>query len=381
MADNHNFLLNLSVLYRNVQKYFDHVLAPYEIGSGQVIILMVINENTGITMQEVSSLCEIDKGTCTKSVNRLIEQEYVQVRQDEKDRRIKRLYTTDKAEDIINHLYEYRNACRTRLAYDNDFSMFETLLENICDNSRNRLNSEEEISSIRIGGFTPLTLNGYPGHISACVHTAGCPWKCPFCNQRSLVYIPEDAQYVDPDEVLGYLKKRKGILDGVVITGGEPLMQKDLKPFLKKIHRYGYQIRLETSGCRPQLLMEYCEAGLIDQVSMDIKNRPEKYGETAGMDAHTFSLSGVQESIRYLKSSSIPSEFTTTVVKEFHTIEDLIAIAEWIGPVDHYVLQTFETSGDLVNPYLQGYTEKEMEEMLEEVRKIIPSATLRKAGR
>ena len=158
-------------------------------------------------------------------------------------------------------------------------------------------------------------------------------------------------------------------------------MQKDLKPFLKKIHRYGYQIRLETSGCRPQLLMEYCEAGLIDQVSMDIKNRPEKYGKTAGMDVHTFSLSGVQESIRYLKSSSIPSEFTTTVVKEFHTIEDLIAIAEWIGPVDHYVLQTFETSGDLVNPYLQGYTEKEMEEMLEEVRKIIPSATLRKAGR
>ena len=95
MTDNHNFLLNLSVLYRNIQKYFDHVLAPYEIGSGQVIILMVINENTGITMQEVSTICEIDKGTCTKSVNRLIEQEYVQVRQDEKDRRIKRLYTTE----------------------------------------------------------------------------------------------------------------------------------------------------------------------------------------------------------------------------------------------------------------------------------------------
>ena len=127
--------------------------------------------------------------------------------------------------------------------------------------------------------------------------------------------------------------------------------------------------------------MEYCEAGLIDQVSMDIKNRPEKYGKTAGMDTHTFSLSGVQESIRYLKNCSIPFEFTTTVVKDYHSVEDLIAIAEWIGPVDHYVLQQFEHSDDIVNPLLQGYTEKQMEEMLMEVRKIIPSASLRKAGR
>ena len=99
------------------------------------------------------------------------------------------------------------------------------------------------------------------------------------------------------------------------------------------------------------------------------------------MDVHTFSLSGVQESIRYLKNSGIPFTFTTTVVKQFHTVEDLIAIAEWIGPVEHYVLQMFESSDDLVNPYLQGYTEQEMEEMIQEVRKIIPSASLRKAGR
>ena len=381
MADNHNFLLNLSVLYRNIQKYFDHVLAPYEIGSGQVIILMVINENTGITMQEVSSICEIDKGTCTKSVNRLIEQEYVQVRQDEKDRRIKRLYTTDKAEDIVSLLYEYRNVCRNRLAYENDFGMFEASLESICDNSRNRLNSDEEISSIRIGDFTRLSLNAYPGHVSAVVHMAGCPWKCPYCNRRSLVYIPEDATYTDPDEVLSYLRKRKGILDGVVISGGEPLMQKDLKPFLRKIHRYGYSITLKTSGCRPKLLMEYCEAGLVDHVSMDIKNRVEKYAETAGMDVQTFSPAGVQESIRYLKSSVIPSEFTTTVVKEFHTMEDLIAIAQWIGKVDSYVLQQFDASGELVNLHLHGYTDQEMEEMLAKVREVIPSASLRKAGR
>lgn len=377
MQDNRNFLLNISVLYRNIQKYFDHVLAPYEIGSGQVIILMVINENTGITMQEVSTICEIDKGTCTKSVNRLIEQEYVQVQQDEKDRRIKRLYTTDKAARIIGLLYEYRNVCRNRLAYDNDFNAFEQELDQVCENSRTALHSEEEISALRIGSFTKLSLNAYPGKLSACIHTAGCPWKCPFCNQRELVYIPEDASYVDPDEVLDYLKKRKGMVDGVVISGGEPLIQSDLKPFLRKIHRHGYQIRLETSGNRSELLQEYCEEGLIDFVSMDIKNRREKYAQTCGMDPRTFSLSSVEESIRYLKNGTIPFEFTTTPVKQLHEVEDLIVLAKWIGPVDHYVLQRFVPSDHLVNPAMTGFDEKEMEEMLKEVQRIIPSACIR----
>ena len=99
------------------------------------------------------------------------------------------------------------------------------------------------------------------------------------------------------------------------------------------------------------------------------------------MDVQTFSPAGVQESIRYLKSSGIPSEFTTTVVKEFHTMEDLIAIAQWIGKVDSYVLQQFDASGELVNLHLHGYTDQEMEEMLAKVREVIPSASLRKAGR
>lgn len=377
MSENRNFLLNISVLYRNIQKYFDHVLAPYEIGSGQVIILMVINENTGITMQEVSSVCEIDKGTCTKSVNRLIEQGYVQVRVDEKDRRIRRLYTTDKASDLMSQLYEYRNVCRQDLATESDFQVFENQLDIICDNSRKHLNATKQISHIKIGSFKRLSLNDYPGVIGSTVETAGCCWKCPYCNRRNLIYIPEDTKFTNPEEVLDYLQKRKNVLDGVTITGGEPLIQSDLKPFLENIRAEGYRIHLCTAGNRPELLREYCDEGLIDLVSMDIKNCRERYAETAGMEETTFSLTGVEKSVAYLKESSIPHEFVTTVVKELTGKDELLKIAEWIGPSQHYILQQFRSGDTLSRKELTPYGKEEIQEILTEIRKTVPDTELR----
>lgn len=377
MEDNHNFLLNISVLYRNIQKYFDHVLAPFEIGAGQVIILMVINENTGITMQEVSQLCEIDKGTCTKSVGRLMDQGYVQMRVDEKDRRIRRLYTTDKAAEIVRKLYDYRNQYRHFLSHNADFNMFEKELDIICDNARNSLEEEREETHIRIGNFEKLDLRRSSEGLSARIEMSGCSWKCPYCNRRNLVYIPENTTYISPEEVISYLKKRSKILDEVTISGGEPLMQAELGKFLRLIKKEGYRIRLETSGNRSELLKEYCDDGLIDFVSMDIKNSPEKYAETAGMDKDTFSVHNVEESMEYLKQNTVPYEFVTTVIRNYHSLDDLLAIAEWIGPVDHYYLQQFRSGDSVIRQGLQSYTSTEMADMIKEIQKIIPNVRLR----
>lgn len=377
MPDHSNFMLDLSVLYRNTQKYYDHILRSYDIGSGQVIFLMLINENEGITMQDVTRLSEVDKGTTTKSVNRLITQGYVQTRQDEKDKRVKQLYTTEKAADIMNDIYEYRNECRNALADGVDFDQFNVMLSKVTDNSRKKLQPEKPYTGIRIGGLQRMTLLDYPGKVACTVFLSGCSFKCPYCHNRDLVYIPENYEFFDPDDVLAYLKKRQGLLDGVCISGGEPLLQEDLKSFIEQIKSLGYLVKLDTNGNEPAALNELVESGLIDYVAMDVKNVPEKYALTTGMDPSVFSCDAIKESVAYLKSNPVEHEFRTTVVKEFHEMEDIIAIAKWIAPDDHYYLQQFQSSENLIKQGWHAYDADEMKKMLEEVRKYVPQAELR----
>ncbi|MBQ2689161.1 MAG: winged helix-turn-helix transcriptional regulator, partial [Solobacterium sp.] len=148
---NSNFLVNLSILYRNSQKYFDRLLAKFDIGAGQLIYIIAINENEGVTMQEVSRLLEMDKGTTTKSIQRLIEQGYVEIRVDEKDRRIKHLHMTEKSGQVINEIYGYRNDFRNVLAKDMDFESFSEDMDRVTDNSRTLINEEDPYQGIRIG--------------------------------------------------------------------------------------------------------------------------------------------------------------------------------------------------------------------------------------
>ena len=150
MQNQSNFLIHLSILFRNTQKYFDTVLAQYDIGSGQLIFLFSIYEHEGITMQEVTQIGELDKGTTTKSIQKLIEQGYIQSRIDENDHRVKRLYTTSKAANIMNSLYEYRNECRNKLADNIDFETFEKMLGTACENSKNYLVPKDTYQDMKI---------------------------------------------------------------------------------------------------------------------------------------------------------------------------------------------------------------------------------------
>jgi len=372
-----SFLIDISALYRNIQKYFDKTMARYDIGSGQLIFLFLINEHEGITMNEVSRIGEVDKGTTTKSIQKLIEQDYVQARTDENDRRVKRLYTTQRASEIMSTLYDLRNECRMKLGMNSDFDSFENLLDRITTNSRMYLNPEPVYSGFRIGGLQKMTLLDYPGKVAATIFTSGCTFKCPYCHNKDLVFVPDSYEFYDPEDVLTYLEKRKKILDGVCITGGEPLMQEGLTDFIRAIRNMGYPVKLDTNGYYPQRLKELAESGLVDYIAMDIKNCEERYAETVGLNPEVFRMEKIRESVDYLISGTTEYEFRTTVIREFHTRQDLLKTAEMIRGCRNYYLQQYNEGPNVIQPGWTAYSRREMEELLEAVREIVPNAELR----
>lgn len=377
MPNNSNMMVNLSVLFRNTQKYYDHVLSKYGLGAGQLMYLLFINEKEGVTMQEVTRLGEMDKGTTTKAISRLTEEGYIRSVVDEKDRRVRHLYCTEKAAGIMPEIYELRNRCRNAIAKDMDYDAFENMLALAAENSRSGLNIEQEYSGLKIGGLQKMTLLDYPGKVATTIFMAGCTFKCPFCHNRDLVFIPEHYEFMDPRTVLDYLKKRSGILDAVCVSGGEPLMQKDLIPFLEKIKELGYAIKLDTNGSFPKQLKELVDRNLIDYVAMDIKNIPEKYAETLGVASEAFNIRPVRETMKYLLEDHVDYEFRTTVVKEFHEEGDLFAIAKWIKGAKRYYLQPFVEAKTCIQAGLHSYEKEEMETFLKTVQKYIPEAKLR----
>jgi pyruvate formate lyase activating enzyme len=151
---------------------------------------------------------------------------------------------------------------------------------------------------------------------------------------------------MEDSEFWKFLSSRKGKLDGVCITGGEPLLQPDLETFIRKIRDLGFSIKLDTNGSMPHLLKDLVGKGLVDYVAMDIKNCPERYGETIGIPE--FSLEKIQESVTFLLSGTVAFEFRTTIVEEFHTEEDMERLGKWIKGHEPYYLQSFTDSGDVI---------------------------------
>ena len=211
---------------------------------------------------------------------------------------------------------------------------------------------------MRIGGLQKLTLLDFPGHVACTVFLQGCNFRCPFCHNASLV-LGTDA--LREDDVLSFLKKRQGLLDGVAITGGEPLLSAGLEDFLWEIRSLGYKIKLDTNGCFPKRLEQIISAGLADYVAMDIKNAPEKYDLTAGAAGF---LPAVQESASLLLDGKISYEFRTTVVDELHEPEDFHAIGQWLSGAQQYFLQCFTDSGEILQPGLHAPSKEKLEKCL-----------------
>ena len=225
-----------------------------------------------------------------------------------------------------------------------------------------------------IKGFQKLTLLDFPGRTACTVFTGGCNFRCPFCHNSLLVTDMDDAQYTE-EEIFQHLERRKNVLDGVAVTGGEPLLQKDIERFLYEIKDKGYAVKLDTNGSFPDKLKDILQLGLADYVAMDIKNCKEKYAETIGLES--FDLKPVEESIELLAGSGVDYEFRTTVTQKFHTPEDMEKIALWIKGTPRYFLQNFVDSGSLIDSSCKGVTKAEMHEMLQRVKEHIPEAQLR----
>ncbi len=227
---------------------------------------------------------------------------------------------------------------------------------------------------MKIGGFRKLTLLDYPEKTACTVFTAGCNFRCPFCHNASLVTKNPLENYTE-EEILTFLKGRKGKLDGVCITGGEPLLQKDIEEFISQIKAEGYLVKLDTNGSFPQKLKDLVNGGFIDYVAMDIKNSIDRYGETVGID--NFDTSAVEESADFLLRGNIAFEFRTTVVEEFHDNESFEKIGQRFSDAQNYFLQGFVDSGDLVGENLTAATKEEMEEYLKTLQKYLPNARIR----
>lgn len=225
-----------------------------------------------------------------------------------------------------------------------------------------------------IKGFQKLTLLDYPGKTACTVFTGGCNYRCPFCHNAGLV-TKLDTEIISEGEVLSHLKKRQGILDGVAISGGEPLLQGDIEEFLQKIKELGYSIKLDTNGSFPDKLKSIIDKGLCDYVAMDIKNSKERYNETIGID--NFDISLMEKSVEILRNSDVDFEFRTTVTKNFHTMEDIEKIGEWIKGTEKYYLQNFVDSGNLIDSNVEGVSKEEMQLMLERIKKYVPTAEIR----
>ncbi len=227
-----------------------------------------------------------------------------------------------------------------------------------------------------VSGLQKLTLLDYPGTVACTVFTGGCNFRCPFCHNAPLVLPERLARDTDEEAVLSFLKKRVGVLDGVAITGGEPLLNRDMPDFLSKIRSLGYRIKLDSNGSFPDRLIEIVNAGLVDRVAMDIKNSPSLYPMTAGVEK--LDMAAIERSKNFLLEGHVDYEFRTTVVKGIHTKESLMEAARWIEGAKEYYLQQFKDSGDVISiDGLTSFDEKEMHELADAVRPIVPAVQVR----
>lgn len=357
-----NFLtIDTSIIYRSTQKFFDNALAKYNIGYGQVLFLTLIYENEGITMNQLSLLGSFDKGTITKSIQKLIELEYIRYEISSNDKRHKNLYTTNKCQDVIHEIYLLKQKWHDNLLHDlndEELSLYIDLSERITNRAREYQNQIIDNNSFKIFKHEKLSLVDYPNILSSVVYTGGCNFRCPYCHNKQLVFLNENLNEINNFDILDFIKKRQNLIDGICISGGEPLIHPGLHDFLRIIKDLGFKIKLDTNGSNPSKLKELIDEGLVDYVAMDIKNAKDKYAIT--IDIENFDITPIEESVKLLKNSDIDYEFRTTYVKEFHTLEDVKNIGIWLSGAKKYYLQSFEDSEDVIKRGLSSFNIEEL---------------------
>ena len=225
---------------------------------------------------------------------------------------------------------------------------------------------------MHIAGLQKLTLLDFPGKMACIVFTHGCNFRCPFCHNAPLVVDERDAEY-DEEAFFAFLAKRKGILDGVVITGGEPLLEAGLAAFIERIRAAGYLVKLDTNGSFPDRLAALIEKNLLDYIAMDVKTELSEYERVCGVRVD---VERIKESIRLIRKGGVPHEFRTTVVKGLHTKENIVAVAGELAGEPYY-LQGFVDSGHLIGEGCEAFTGEEMHDIHDAAKAVSDTCFLR----
>lgn len=227
---------------------------------------------------------------------------------------------------------------------------------------------------MKIYGLQKMTLLDFPGRVACTVFLGGCDFRCPFCHNYELV-DGSAAPLMEEDALFAFLEKRRGLLDGVAITGGEPCLHPGLPELMRRIKAMGYAVKLDTNGAHPERLKVILDQGLADYVAMDIKNSPEKYAMTVGLE--TIDLSPVRESVSLLKSCGIDYEFRTTVVDELHEVEDFESIGPWIAGAKKYFLQCFTDRDSVPYGNLHAPSREKLQRCAEAAKPFVAEICLR----
>ncbi|MFA5406345.1 MAG: anaerobic ribonucleoside-triphosphate reductase activating protein [Candidatus Nanoarchaeia archaeon] len=229
---------------------------------------------------------------------------------------------------------------------------------------------------ISIVGLQKTTVIDYPGKVACTVFLPNCDFRCPFCHNPSLINSVSSLPVISEDEFFSFVDSRKGWLEGVCITGGEPLLSSGLYEFIKMIKAKGLLVKLDTNGSLPKLLKRLIDAKLLDYLAMDIKASPERYSEAAGVRVN---LTDIQESINLIRSSGVPYEFRTTVLPRLHSRDDFIKIGEWLDGSDLYSLQQFR-NGEVLDPSYKderAYSEADLKEFAKLLKPYFKKVVLR----
>lgn len=225
-------------------------------------------------------------------------------------------------------------------------------------------------------GLQKLTLLDYPGHVACTLFTQGCNLRCPYCHNAPLLdalHAPDNALL--SDDALLFLHKRRGTLDGVCITGGEPLMHEELRDFIQRVRDMGFLVKLDTNGFYPDRLRRLMDDGLLSMVAMDIKNSPAHYGKTVGIPH--IDIMPMRESAALLRENKIPFEFRTTLTEELHTEEDMEAIGQWLQSDAPYFLQSYRETDNVLHKGMHAPSREKLESFLHILRPYLPNTSLR----
>ena len=228
---------------------------------------------------------------------------------------------------------------------------------------------------MHICGLEKMSLVDFDGLVASTIFTGGCNFKCGFCHNSALVLNGETLPSIPEKEILSYLQKRKGIIDGLCVSGGEPTLQKDLPLFLEKVKKIGLKIKLDTNGTSPASIMTFNENGLVDYFAMDIKNDKENYAKIIGFDK--FDTKKVEKSVEYFLSGKAKYEFRTTIIKEYHDEGNINKIGEWIKGADKYFLQKFRASETCICSDLNEINEEQAKHFVEILTPLVKKVSLR----